>query len=213
MAAPAVKQDVLSARLDGLNLPDGAAWANAARQAALSRLSAMGLPGKRDEYWKYTDPTTLNQPEAPRAALFETDEPMPFSDLDRLKIVFVDGVFDAEASDDLSMEGVEIEHLSDALSRDIHWARDVYGLLEARGQSPVERPLAALNTAHATDGVAIRATGKATRPISLIYLHKSETSDAILHHVVKVEEGAEVTVLENGPAAARFSKVHGGRGG
>ena len=206
MANPAVKQDPLAARIAGLRAPEGAGWANEARSEALARLTAMGLPRKRDEYWKYSDPTTLNQPEAPRAGLFVTDEAMPFSDVDRLCIVFVDGVFDAEASDDLAMDGVEIERLSDALSRDIHWARDLYGVLETRGQSPVERPLAALNTAFATDGVVIRATGRAAKPISLIYLHKSETSDAILHHLVKVEEGAEVTVLENGPAAARFSK-------
>jgi len=206
MANPAVKQDPLAARIAGLRAPEGAGWANEARSEALARLTAMGLPRKRDEYWKYSDPTTLNQREAPRAGLFVTDEAMPFSDVDRLRIVFVDGVFDAEASDDLAMDGVEIERLSDALSRDIHWARDLYGVLETRGQSPVERPLAALNTAFATDGVVIRATGRAAKPISLIYLHKSETSDAILHHLVKVEEGAEVTVLENGPAAARFSK-------
>lgn len=206
MANPAVKQDPLAARIAGLRAPEGAGWANEARSEALARLTAMGLPRKRDEYWKYSDPTTLNQPEAPRAGLFVTDEAMPFSDVDRLRIVFVDGVFDAEASDDLAMDGVEIERLSDALSRDIHWARDLYGVLETRGQSPVERPLAALNTAFATDGVVIRATGRAAKPISLIYLHKSETSDAILHHLVKVDEGAEVTVLENGPAAARFSK-------
>ena len=36
--------------------------------------------------------------------------------------------------------------------------------------------------------------------------HASETSDAILHHIVRVESGAEVTILENGPAAARFNK-------
>jgi Fe-S cluster assembly protein SufD len=206
MANPAAKLDPLAARIAGLSTPDGAGWANEARGDALSRLSAMGLPRKRDEYWKYSDPTTLNQPEAPRAGLFVTDEAMPFSDVDRLKIVFVDGVFDADASDDLSLEGVEVERLSDALARDIHWARDLFGVLETRGQTPVERPLAALNTAFATDGVVIRATGKAAKPISLIYLHKSETSDAILHHLVKVEEGASVTVLENGPAAARFSK-------
>jgi len=207
MAAPALKHDMLAARLDGLTLPEGAGWSVEARTSALSRLNAMGLPGKRDEYWKYTDPATLNQPQAPRAGLFETGEAMPFSGIDRLKIVFVDGVFDAEASDDLAMDGVEIERLSDAMSRDIHWVRDLYGVLETRGQSPVQRPLAALNTAHATDGVVIRATGKAPKPISLIYLHGTETSDAILHHVVKVEDGAEVTVLENGPAAARLSKV------
>jgi len=42
--------------------------------------------------------------------------------------------------------------------------------------------------------------------VSIEYLHASETSDAILHHVIRVEEGASLTVLETGPAAARFNK-------
>ena len=54
---------------------------------------------------------------------------------DRLRIVFTDGVFDAEASDDLDLDGVRIESLADAAAQDLHWARDVYGTLEARGQS------------------------------------------------------------------------------
>jgi len=118
----------------------------------------------------------------------------------------VDGVFDPGRSDDLAGSGVTIERLSDVLSADIHWAREIYGQLEAAGQDPVARPLAALNTAFARDGVAIRATGKVARPISLVYLHRDETSDATLHHLVRVEAGAELTVLENGPAAARFNK-------
>ena len=206
MANPAQKQDPLEARLAGLALPGGAGWANEARASALTRLRNMGLPGKRDEYWKFTDPTSLNLPAAPPAKCFVTDEALPFSDMDRLRIVFVDGVFDADASDDLVMAGVEIELLSDAMARDIHWVRDLYGVLETRGQTPVPRPHAALNTAFAQNGVVIRATGHAPRPVSLIYLHKSEDSDAILHHVVKVENGASLTILENGPAAARFSK-------
>jgi Fe-S cluster assembly protein SufD len=130
-----------------------------------------------------------------------------FDGVDRLRVVFVDGVFDAEASDPLTGEGIEIERLSAAMRRDIHWARDVYGVLEARGQAPVARPFAVLNTATATDGVVIRVTGKAVRPVHLVYLHRSETSDATLHHVVRVEKGAEITLLESGPAAARFNKV------
>jgi len=51
-----------------------------------------------------------------------------------------------------------------------------------------------------------RATGPVARPVSIEYLHASETSDAILHHVIRVEEGASLTVLETGPAAARFNK-------
>jgi Fe-S cluster assembly protein SufD len=144
---------------------------------------------------------------ATEAALFSSDEAPMFDQIDRLKIVFVDGVFDADASDDLAMDGVTIERLSDVMAHDIHWVRDIYGVLETKGQDPVERPLAALNTAFADDGIVIHATGQAARPISLIYLHRDTSSDVMLHHVVRVDEGASVTVLENGAAAARFNSV------
>ena len=207
MALPMAKSDALAARVAGLSAP-GAGWLGSARAEAAARLAAMGLPTKRDEYWRYTDPTSLTQAAAPKAALFDAgDEADAFDGIDRLKLVFVDGVFDPAQSDDLTMAGVEITLLADAEGTDIHWARDVYGVLEARGQAPVQRPLAALNTAYATDGVLFRVTGKAAKPIHLIYNHKSETSDALLHHCIKVESGAEVTILESGPAAARFTKV------
>ncbi|MAU45818.1 MAG: Fe-S cluster assembly protein SufD [Yangia sp.] len=204
MALPQPKQTATDARLAALDLPEGG-WSAPARQSALARLQAMGLPGARDEYWKYTRPDTLVAAEAPTAAVFQGDEPLVFDGVDRLKIVFRDGVFDAEASDPLALENIEIARLADAA--DIHWAQDLYGKLEEDGQTPVERPLAALNTAFATDGILMRVTGKVSKPVALIYYHESETSDAILHHVVKVEEGGDVTVLENGPAAARFNKV------
>lgn len=208
MALPQTKLDATEARISGLSRMPGGAWLDAAQGAALERVRAMGVPGRRDEYWRFTDPATLNAPEAPTAATMTvTDETPIFDEIDRVKLVFVDGVFDAEASDDPRLAGVEIERLAEAGKTDIHWARDVYGVLEARGQSPVQRPFAALNTAFAQDGLLIRATGKADRPIHLVYLHESESSDAILHHCIKVEEGAELTVLENGPGAARFNKV------
>ncbi|WP_299404750.1 Fe-S cluster assembly protein SufD [uncultured Roseobacter sp.] len=204
MAEAATQMTATEARLDALSLPQGG-WSEAARKDALARVRAMSLPDRRDEYWKYTRPETLVQPGAVPAALFDNDEAPIFGEMDRLNIVFVDGVFDAEASDDLSLEGVTIERLADTRS-DIHWARDLYGVLEARGQDPVVRPLAALNTAFATDGVLIHVTGKPSKPINLTYHHRSETSDAVLHHVIRLDAGAEVTVLENGPAAARFNK-------
>ena len=206
MALPEVKQTATEARLSSLSLPTGGCL-ETGRRAALARVQEMGLPGARDEYWKYTRPETLVQAGAPEAAVFDSGEAPLFNDFDRLKIVFVDGVFDAEASDDLSLEGVTIERLADLSNVDLHWAKDIYGVLEARGQTPVERPLAALNTAFATDGVVIHVTGKPSKPINLIYKHAEATSDAILHHVVKVDSGAEATLLENGPAASRFNKA------
>ena len=178
MALPQAKLDTTEARLAHLSLPEGTGWANEARNDALSRLNAMGLPGPRDEYWRFTRPDALNAATAPGAAVFDAKETPLFSEIDRLRIVFRDGVFDAEQSDDLSLENLEIERLADATQKDIHWAKDLYGVLEARGQNPVMRPFAALNTAFATDGVVIRATGKVSRPVSLVYLHENETSDA-----------------------------------
>ncbi|NOC82410.1 SufD family Fe-S cluster assembly protein [Ruegeria sp. HKCCD6428] len=205
MALPEVKQTATEARLSALTMPD-AGCTRAAREDALARVLETGLPGRRDEYWKYTQPDTLVWPDAPPAAVFADDEPLMFSGLDRLNIVFVDGEFSAEESDDLTLEGVTIDRLEDICCKDIHWAKDLYGVLETRGQSPVQRPLAALNTAFASDGVAIHVTGKPSKPINLIYRHASPTSDAILHHVIRVESGAEATILETGPAASRFNK-------
>ncbi|MFT5650242.1 MAG: Fe-S cluster assembly protein SufD [Yoonia sp.] len=204
MALAKLKSDATEARLAGLSLPEGL---SVARKDAVARVAAMGLPHKRDEYWKFTDPMSLAQADPIAAAVFKSDESPLFAGVDSVKIVFVDGVFDADASDDLSCEGVEIDRLVDIADKDIHWATDLYGTLETRGQVPVARPLAALNTAFATDGVVIRATGKVGKPISLVYLHVDEASDVMLHCVVRVDAGADVTLLETGPAAARFNSV------
>ena len=199
------RAETTEAWLSGRGLPAGGAWATAARRAALERVQSLGLPDRRDEYWKYTDPRSLTSANPLPAAVMEGEA--LFEGIDRLKLVFVDGRFDPAASDDLAMAGVEIERVADSAGADIHWARDVYGVLEARGQNPVPRSLAALNTAFAEDGVLIRVTGRAERPVSLIYLHESETSDAVLHHCIKLEPGAEMTLLEQGPAAARANTV------
>ncbi len=174
-----------------------------ARKLAQERLAAMGLPQRRDEYWKYTRPDLLTTDDVAPAAILNLDEAPLFDAIDRLKIVFVDGVFDADASDDLSMAGIEIALLKDAPD----WADALYGTLEAAGQKPVARPLAALNSANAREGVVIRAIGKTAKPVSMIYVRKSEASDVMLHHVIRVEEGADLTILENGPAGARFNSV------
>lgn len=205
MAEAAVKQTPTDAMIATLDMPQGG-WSDAARRDALARVQAMGLPGRRDEYWKYTRPDTLVQAQAVPAALRDGDDTVLFDAVDRLKIVFVDGVFDAAASDDLALEGITVERLADATS-DLHWARDVYGVLENNGQNPVPRPLAALNTAFAADGVLIHVTGKPSKPVNIIYRRTSTTADAMLHHCIKLDAGAELTLLENGPVAARFNGV------
>lgn len=207
MAAPAKDPSLAEALIARHAAPAKAAdWAEATRADARARLLATGAPVRRDEYWRYTDPAPLTA--AKVDACTPIDEPhAPFEDIDVLRFVFVDGVFQPDQSDDLAMEHVEIQPLSEALAADIHWMKGVYGALETAGQTPVARPLAAQNTAVADQGFVIRATGAAPRPIHFRYIHSEERSDAVIRHLIRVEEGASITILENGPAASRFNKA------
>ncbi|MDN5788677.1 SufD family Fe-S cluster assembly protein [Pseudorhodobacter sp.] len=205
MAQVQVRSDALDARLAGFDLPKGG-FSGAARQAALLRLNKMGLPGRRDEYWRYTDPKLLNSDTPLASTALRVEAPI-FTGKDKLRLVFVDGVFDAEASDAAALSGVEITRLAQADAQDIHWAGAVYGVLEQAGQSAVPRPFAALNTAAAKDGLLIRVTGRVSKPLHISYRQKSNSSDAMLHHCIKVEEGADLTLLETGIAGARSNIV------
>ncbi|MGR3591789.1 MAG: Fe-S cluster assembly protein SufD [Limimaricola soesokkakensis] len=204
MALAQAKSDATEARLSGMQIPEGGAgWARAARQDALDRLTGMGLPQRRDEYWRFTNPAEFLKPETPRAEI-ALDAP-GFDDTDVLRVVFTDGVFDAEASDALSQEGLEIERFADAVTKDIHWIKGLLGVLETAGQDRVDRPFATFNTAFAEDGVVLRATGKVSKPVHVEYRRSDDTAEAVLRHMVRVEDGAELTLLESGVGASRLN--------
>ncbi|HET9067008.1 MAG TPA: SufD family Fe-S cluster assembly protein [Amaricoccus sp.] len=208
MAVPALKLGGAETLLSAWPEPAGeAGWARAARAKAARRLAERGAPIRRDEYWKFTDPTSLTAEPAPPAAIMAEDNEPILGDEAQLRLVFVDGVFAPDQSDDPAMEGVEIRPLADVLGLDITWARDLFGVLEERGQTPVDRPLASLNTARATEGVAIRVTGRAPRPVSLVYRRSAAGADALVRHLIRLEPGADLTLLESGPAAARLNAV------
>lgn len=201
----AAKLAATETRLQGVTLPGGGGWLGRARAAALARVRAMGLPERRDEYWRFTDPARLTAAEVPEARVFRpVDEKVPFADVDRLRLVFVDGVFAPDESDDPVLAGVEISRLAEIGAADIHWAQELFGTLETAGQSPVARPLAALNTALATDGLVIRVGARAQKPINIVHRRTSASAEARLHHVLRLEPGAQLTLLENGPIAARY---------
>ncbi|MCV6824447.1 MULTISPECIES: SufB/SufD family protein [Halocynthiibacter] len=196
--ALALETDALLAdRLAGLEAVAKGAT-QAARRSAAARVADMGLPTRRDEYWKFTRPDALTVAEPAAAGALNLDE-SPFDAANPLTLVFRDGMFDAEASDALEGENLTIDLLSAAA--DIHWAGEIYGTLETAGQTPVARPLAALNTALATEGVLIHAKGKVERPVLIRYI--AGEADVILHHVVKVDEGASLTLLETGTPGTR----------
>ncbi|MEM1375501.1 MAG: SufD family Fe-S cluster assembly protein [Pseudomonadota bacterium] len=212
MALPKIKQDLTDAALSEAS-PDSGPWLSAAREAARGRLATLGMPVRRDEYWKFTNPEPWTGTKAYDAASAASHV---FDGVDPLTLVFVDGVFDAEASDDAALEGVSIVRLSEIAATDLHWGKALYGTLEAAANGaerrdgarlfkPVARPMAALNTAMAAEGVLIHVTAEVTRPIRLSY--RSDGGEAMLHHLVKVDAGASVTLLEEGLAGARSNTM------
>ncbi len=179
-------------------------WSQKARESALSRLANIGLPSQRDEYWKYTNPTELLTENLNMSAVECLEHANVFSEIEVLKIVFCDGIFSPELSDDFSSENISISKLSDA--GDLHWAQNYYGDLEKQGQNPVSRPLAALNTATASDGVLLHVKGKIRKPVLILGVHNTPC-EAVLHHLIKVDKGCSLTLLESGSFATKLNAV------
>jgi Fe-S cluster assembly protein SufD len=206
------KQELAARLLAGAPVPTGqAAWADAVRAEARARFEATGAPVRRDEYWKYTDPARLTAPKAMGAAAEPVATPEAFPGVDAAEFVFVNGRFRADLSDE-SVQGVEILTLAQTLGADIGFARGLFGALEAAGQEKVARPLAALNTAVATEGLVLRVTGEAARPVHIRCLQVGEGA-AMVRHLVKVEKGASVTVLESGASTNAVMEVDVAEGG
>jgi Fe-S cluster assembly protein SufD len=182
-------------------------WSSDARKNAYERLLSTGFPTSRDEYWKYTNPVTLTKKIVDKSSVFKDQATDIFVSANPVKIVFVNGVFAPEKSDKFDTSEISIEQLSDVTGLDFHWAKDIYGRYEKLGQDPVSRPLATYNTAFANDGIVIHVKDCIERPINIMYENTDEYSDVILHHVIKIDDKAALTLLENGSAAARLNQV------
>ena len=52
-------------KISTYSLPIEASWALKTRKSALNWLETTGLPNKRDEYWKNTDPSYFNSIKKP----------------------------------------------------------------------------------------------------------------------------------------------------
>ena len=135
-----------------------AGWSAEARKDAFERTMKSGLPTSRDEYWKYTNPKSLTSKIVEKAPLSKNEEGGMFTGANPIKIVFVDGKFAPEKSDDLDISGLSLERLSIINKLDLHWAKDLYGRYEKLSQVSVDRPLAAYNTAYADEGVVINVS-------------------------------------------------------
>jgi Fe-S cluster assembly protein SufD len=183
-------------------LPGGPAWARR-RSRSLAAFAARGLPGRRDENWKYLDHARvaeqLLEPAAPSAAAAALDARLLAIDGAR-RIVLVDGRYDAQRSEVAGVEGLEVRDLSEFISREPEAA---LAAIRAPGEDADDR-YALLADAFAADGVLIRVAAGARLPGPLYLVHAASAIAAASHHArvaIQVGSAAQLTLVEHFLAA------------
>jgi len=182
--------------LDTTALP-GNAGVQALRQQAAEAFARAGLPGRRDEDWKYTDISRLT------SALGEAwwtvsntqvdvSSAATIDDLDAYRLVFVAGVFQAAQSN--IPEGVQLLPLAEFLAKDT--SDSGHCLFQLDESAPLFNGLLAANTALASDGLCacIGEDVKLDKPLYVVHIGNSTA------HVLSglmLGKHAEATLIEH----------------
>jgi len=175
-----------SFELSGADLP----WLSAQRKAALMHFEQIGLPGVRDEDWRYTNLRTLKSQTYQLGAVSALTQTLAKSETPRL--VIVDGHLDKAASTGLSTEGIVVASLKDVLNEKI--VEQSFGATLAQNQ----HGFTALNTAYAQDGyVVYLPKGKVLdQVLEIVFVNQS--TDTVHHsrNLIIAEANTQCTIIE-----------------
>jgi Fe-S cluster assembly protein SufD len=172
------------------------------RDAAFARFERTGLPTRRIEQWKYTDLRALMRDAKPLAP---TPDDMAkakaktagqiLSGVASHRLVFVDGAFVPELSEQETVSGVRIYSLASEIERG-----QGVGAFTVAVKEAADDPAVSLNNAMAVDGAVIQIAAKTIvdKPIHLVFVHSGkDATAAYTRSRVVVENGAQVTLVES----------------
>lgn len=174
------------------------------QKIALDKLKVNGLPGTKDEKWKFTNIQELNK--ALFSLIKSSEETSPKINQNLLlkensyKIVFINGKISKPLSSlDIENSDVSISDLASINERDS--LKDIVKLSTSRTNLLDENPLLRLNSAMETTGVVIRVKKNSilNKPIYLVYIATEDQNEKIipLRNIIQVEENAEVKIVEH----------------
>jgi Fe-S cluster assembly protein SufD len=187
----------------GVELP-GSSWVARVRREAMDAFQAQGLPSRRVEAFKYTDLRERMKDAWARAgaqapvARAAIDAGLgPLASLDAFRIVFVDGVFRPELSDlaGLTAAGGEAMPLAPLLAKAPSWLEGKF----AAGRLGAPDALTLLNTAFMSDGLMLKIKPAQSAPKAVLIVMaraSAEPSSTALRHIIAMEAGAKLTLLE-----------------
>ncbi len=179
---------------------DAPAWVAARREEAWNRFSAVGFPSPRDEEWKYTPTSAIEQtafrPAPETLLVLRQVEPfIPFG-FSGPVAVFVNGRLQPALSRLGGLpEGATLVGLHSALAL---WPEELEPNL-MRLAADEDNPFAALNGALAEDGAYLRLRQgiELDQPVLLLHLTAGNHVPVMAHlrHLVVAEAGSRVTLL------------------
>ena len=203
-----------SALLESLLQPDdaasrGPAWLADARRAAADALAREGLPGARNEAWKYTSLRTLEQSRPVRdaeAATRPVDAALFALAIDASRLVFVNGTYRADLSKVATIAGASVATLGATAEL------EPWRALLSREYERVDTAFARLNTALAADGPLIRvaASARIETPIHLVFVGTGREIAWNARALIELGENASLRIVEHHvgtDAAAQLGNV------
>jgi Fe-S cluster assembly protein SufD len=187
------------------------AWLAALRRKALERFAGLKFPSTRDEEWKYTSvapvagtPFRVVPSHVPDGISPQEIERALFGEMECTLLVFVNGHFAPELSRRRALpDGVRAGSLAEFLEKE----PDLLEPHLARHASYEDQAFVALNTAFLRDGAFVHVPKRRvlSEPIHLLFV-AGGGSDPVLsqpRNLILVEEGSQVTVVENYVALQR----------
>lgn len=198
---------------DALQVPD---WLADIRRQAAQGLADVGLPGRKDENWKYT-------PAAEALRRSTSMDTHPQDDNDELELpelleldqawslVLVDGQLDPDLTDlDDLPEGVQLLSLAEAIGQGCDWLAERWWQPEACA----DQGFSLLNSVWAGQGLVLRVSAdtQLQRPIRLLTIDSGSTRGQLLslRNLIWLEQGASATLIEEHRAsddASSFANV------
>lgn len=183
----------------------GPAWLDQPRREAIAKANQFGLPTRKHEAWRYTNPRrivegayTSPRPAPPRAG----------ANPDRLELehaarfVFIDGVFDPASSElDALPAGVTALPFDHATPEPDAHDREALERIALEGVAASRDGFEALGAGLATHGILLRIARGATmqQPVVLVFRSRDATTPTLtapLVHIV-LDAGAEAHVIED----------------
>jgi Fe-S cluster assembly protein SufD len=189
---------LLEALLERDEASRGPAWLEDARHTAADALAREGLPGARNEAWKYTSLRALEQSRPTRdneALTRAVDASLFVLPVDGPRLVFVNGVYRADLSRVDSIEGASLSTLGATANGEL----DPWRALLARNYESVDAAFARLNTVLAADGPLIRIAPSARidAPIHLVFVGAGREIAWNARALIELGERASVRVIEH----------------